>query len=251
MSAPDYSPFAQEYARARPRYPVELFAYLASLVDRRDLAWDAATGNGQAAHGLAAHFARVVATDVSAGQIGQAMPHPRIEYRVAESERSGIDDHSVDLVTVATAIHWFDRDAFFAEARRTLRPGGVLAAWSYHVGYVHPPFDRLFRRFYFDVLYPYFPAGARLVDDRYESLRLPGDTVDGPDWSIRVEWNLDQLLAFISSWSGTQKYLEARGENPVDRVADELRELWGERATVREVRWPLFTRIARLEAPRT
>ena len=43
-TTPDFTPFAATYARARPRYPAELYDWLASLVERRDLAWDAATG---------------------------------------------------------------------------------------------------------------------------------------------------------------------------------------------------------------
>ena len=69
---PDFSPLAETYARARPRYPDELYAWISSQVPRRELAWDAATGNGQAAVGLARHFARVVATDISPGQIAHA-----------------------------------------------------------------------------------------------------------------------------------------------------------------------------------
>lgn len=61
--APDFSPLARSYAAFRPAHPGELFAWLASVVLRRDLAWDTATGNGQAALGLAEHFERVVATD--------------------------------------------------------------------------------------------------------------------------------------------------------------------------------------------
>src|SRR5574341_2011719 len=109
-NSPDYSPFARQYAESRPKYPAELFSYLAALVDRHHLAWDCATGNGQAALDLVKHFERVIATDVSAEQIRHAVPHPQIEYRVARAEQSGLEDQSVDLVTVASALHWFDLD---------------------------------------------------------------------------------------------------------------------------------------------
>ena len=246
MSSPDYSPFAAQYAQSRPGYPAELFSDLAALVPGRDLAWDGATGNGQAAVAVAEHFDRVIATDASAEQIRHAHRHPRVEYRVATSERSGLDDRSADLVTVASAIHWFDLDDFYAEVWRVIRPGGVLAAWTYHVGYVEPPFDRVFRRLYRDVLYPYFAPGARLVDRRYENITLPGAAIQAGQYIVTATWTLDQMLAFIRSWSGTQRFLKERGQDPVALVAEELERVWGARDTTHEVRWPIFIRVSRL-----
>ena len=128
--APDFSSLSREYAASRPLYPQELFDWLASCVNRREVAWDAATGNGQAALGLATRFDRVIATDRSAGQLEHARPHPRIEYRIATAEESGLPAHSVDLVAAAAAIHWFNLGRFYAEVGRVIRPGGLLAAWT-------------------------------------------------------------------------------------------------------------------------
>ena len=246
MKHPDFSSISKEYAQSRPRYPAELFSYLASQVRQRSLVWDCATGNGQAALELVKHFDGVIATDVSVEQIHQATQHPRIEYYVAKSEQSGLDDRSVDMIAVASALHWFDIDAFYKEARRVIRPGGLLAAWTYHVGYVESPFDRVFGRFYFEVLYPYFAPGARLVDKRYETITLPGEALDSGNWSISAAWNLDQMLTFVASWSGTQQYIKERGENPVALIAEELEQLWGEPERIHVIRWPLYARISRL-----
>ena len=245
-TSPDYSRFAGQYARSRPTYPPELFAHLASLVDRHRLAWDCATGNGQAAVELVNYFDRVIATDVSAEQIKHATRHPNIEYRVAASEASGLDDCSVDLVTVASAMHWFDLGRFYSEARRVAVPGGVLAAWSYHVGRVEPPFDRIFDRFYREAVSSFFSPGARLVDDRYETVTLPGEPLDEVRFHVSASWNLDQLLDFIRSWSGTRRYILERGEDPVALIADKLEAVWGRREAVHLVRWPLYMKISRL-----
>jgi SAM-dependent methyltransferase len=244
--SPDYSPFAGQYAQSRPGYPPELFAYLASLVDRRRLAWDCATGNGQAALGLVKFFDRVIATDISAEQIRHAVSHPKIDYRVAGSERSGLDDRSVDLITVASAMHWFDLDRFYAEVKRVTRPGGILAAWTYHVGYVDPPFDRVLGRFYREVVSPYFASGARLVDDRYKAITLPGEPIDAMEFHMSAVWNLDQMLAFVRSWSGTQEYIKKRGEDPIALMASELDSIWGDRKRIHTLRWPLYLRISKL-----
>ena len=86
------------------------------MVDRDALAWDVATGSGQAAVELAARFDRVVATDASAAQLASAEARPNVTYLHEPAERSSLDDASADLVTVAQALHWFDHRAFFAEA---------------------------------------------------------------------------------------------------------------------------------------
>lgn len=247
-TAPDFSPFARQYAESRPKYPPELFKYLASLTDQHHLAWDCATGSGQAAVALAQHFERVIATDMSAEQVRHAAQHPRIEYRVTRSEESGIGDHSVNLVTVATAIHWFDLDSFYSEVERVVCPGGILAAWTYHGGYVDPPFDHIFKHFYWEVVSSYFAQGARLVDDRYEDILLPGQAVEAPNFKVSAEWNFDQMIAFIYSWSGTQEYKRQRGEDPVDLIRDELLQIWGGRETLHTVRWPLYIKVSRVNA---
>lgn len=246
MTSPDYSPYARQYAESRPRYPAELFAYLATLVEPRHLAWDCATGNGQAALGLAGHFERVIATDRSAEQIRHAVRHPQIEYRVAHSERSELDERSTDLVTVAAALHWFDLERFHSEVRRVLRPGGVLAAWTYHVAHAEPPFGRVLGRFYREVLSPYFAPGARLVDERYETITLPGEPIERGEFYVSATWDLPRLHAFIRSWSGTQRYLQEQGEDPIALIAEELEDLWGESQSAHTLRWPLYLRIARL-----
>jgi ubiquinone/menaquinone biosynthesis C-methylase UbiE len=245
MITPDFSSIAKQYAESRPGYPPELYDFLASLVGRRDLAWDSATGNGQAALELARRFDRVIATDLSAEQIRYAVPHARVEYRVAPSERSGLEDHSADLIAVASAIHWFDLDGFFAEARRVLRPGGVLAAWSYHAGRIEPPFGEILERFYHEVVQPYFAPGSKLVDEGYRGLTLPGAPIDTPRFWMSARWNLDQMLAFIGTWSGTREYIRVKGESPVPIVAEPLARAWGERKSVRTLRWPLAIRVSR------
>lgn len=245
VDVPDYSGVAAEYAAARPSYPPELFEWLASLANDHDTAWDTATGSGQAAFGLAAHFARVVATDVSEGQVRHARPHPRIEYRVAPAEESRLPPSSVDLVVAAAAIHWFDLDRFYAEVRRVIRPGGVLAAWTYHVAHVDPPLDRVLWPFYRDVVAPYFAPGARMVDARYEDLVLPGDALTAPSFTIAVPWTADEVLRFVRTWSGVQSYIAATGEDPVAGIADAILEVFGGADAELVVSWPLYLRAAR------
>ena len=243
--APDFSPFADRYARGRPRYPAEMFAWLASLVDRRELAWDCGTGTGQAAVGLAEHFAHVVATDRSAEQLRHAAPHPRIEYRREPAESSGLAPGSADLTTAAAAVHWLDLEAFAAEVRRVTRPGGVLAVWTYHPARVSAPFEPLLARFYWR-LKPWFAPQTDLVDAAYATLELPGAPIATPHFDVVVEWDLAELRDFLASFSGVQAYLRERGEDPVEEIAGELEDLWGGATARRRLHWPLAIRAQRL-----
>ena len=248
--APDFNPLAAGYARGRPRYPAELFAWLAGVAPRRELAWDCGTGNGQAAAGLAGHFDRVVATDVSAEQLGHAAPHPRIAYRAAPAERSGLDAGTVDLVTAAAAAHWFDLPAFGAEVLRVVRPGGVLAVFSYHVGRVAPPFQEVFHRFYWERMKPWFAPGAVLVDEGYRTLALPGTAVTAPAFEVAASWTLPDVLDFAGSWSAVRAYRQETGEDPLPALAAELTPIFGDGRPVLPFRMPLHLRVQRVGGPR-
>ena len=241
---PDFSRVSEEYAASRPLYPPELFAWLASSVRCRETAWNAATGNGQAAVGLVTHFDRVIATDLSPAQLQHAKPHPRIEYRVAPAEESGLAADSVDLVVAAAAIHWLDRDRFYREADRVLHHGGVLAAWTYHVAEAGPPLDRILWPFYKDVVGSYFAPGARMVDSHYDSLTLPGKALRSPAFRATVRWSAEEVLRFVRTWSGVQSYMEATKQDPVEQIAGAVREAFGSDDSVQEVSWPLYIRAA-------
>lgn len=246
MKTPDYSPYAKQYAKSRPGYPEELFKYLASLIDNHNVAWDCATGSGQAALSLVKYFDKVIATDVSREQIKNAVQHSRIEFRVCPSENSGISDNSVNLITAASAVHWFNLPEFYREAKRVMAAEGVIAVWTYHVGYIEPPFNDLFLRFYRDILSPYFSEGARLVDNRYADIVLPGKQIESKNLFVSVKWKLSDMFNFIESWSGTQEYRKRNGENPVSLIETDLRKLWGNPQQIHTLRWPIFIKIARM-----
>ena len=247
--ADHFSGAAAEYARFRPRYPAALFSYLASLVSRDAVAWDCATGNGQAAVALAARVPRVVATDASAEQIAHAKPHPRVEYRVAAAERSGLGAASVELITVAQALHWFDLPAFYAEAARVLRPGGVLAIWCY--GKMVLPsaaLQHVLDRFYSETVGPYWPAERRLVEEGYGGVCFPFIDLAAPPFAMEMHTSMEGLLGYLGTWSATQRCIQATGRDPVRELGREVAEHWGDPEAHRVVRWPLSFRAGRTPA---
>jgi SAM-dependent methyltransferase len=242
-----FSGHAVEYAKFRPHYPDELFEYLASIPPRHELAWDCATGNGQAAVGLARHFKSVIATDASAQQIESADPGDRISYRVAPAEASGIDSSSVDLILVAQALHWFDFDAFFTEAKRVLKGNGVLAISSYKVLEIAPEIDAIIRKFYRETTGPFWPPERELVETDYKSIKFPFAELPPIRFEMRERWSLYQLGGYLRTWSATQKFIAARGFDPVDSVVEELGRVWKNPEEVREIKWPLHLRVGFLK----
>lgn len=242
-----FSQRAALYATYRPHYPPALFQYVAGLASQRDLALDCGTGNGQAAIELAKHFARVVGTDPSQPQIDNATSRPNIEYRLARAERSGMPSRSVDLVTAAQALHWFDAPAFFAEAKRVLKPDGAIAVWGYGDPILDTsPLQRLLHAFNRVKLEPYWFAERKLLLDGYRSIDFPFVEIEPPVFELRASWTLAELLGYLRTWSSTARYVEQHSIDPVSELEPALSREWGEASSARLIRWPLYLRVGKL-----
>jgi ubiquinone/menaquinone biosynthesis C-methylase UbiE len=244
--ADHFSGVAAAYAAFRPRYPEALFEFLGHATSAHDDAWDAGTGSGQAAVGLAGHFRRVIATDASSSQIEHATPHARVSYRVGSAEASGLADASVDLVTAAQALHWFDRARFWPEVRRVLRPRGVVAVWTYVLVEIAPPLDAIVRRFYSDVVGPFWPTERRITEERYQTIEFPFAEFAAPNFVIEQRLTLDEVAGYIRTWSATRAFVKERGLDPVEGLVDELASVWGSSLQSRLARWPVAMRIGRV-----
>ena len=240
-----FSGHSGQYAQSRPNYPDEIYAYLASLAPDRSLAWDCGTGNGQAALGLATYFARVYATDASAEQISHAQPHEKVEYHAEPAEHVSLPDSSVDLVTVAVAIHWFNFEEFYSEVKRVLKPDGIIAAWTYNLTEISPEIDELIRHYYKDIVGEYWPERIRYLEQKYETIPFPFEEIVPPRFVMERNWDQLQLAGFLNSWSATQRYKAQKGHHPLELIWDRLSSAWGDENEKRLVRWPLHFRIGR------
>jgi len=241
-----FSSSASSYASFRPGYPPALFAWLASVAPDRHRVWDCATGSGQAAVHLADHFEHVAATDASAAQLAHAARRPGVQYAAMSAERCALRDDSASLVTVAQALHWFDQPAFFAEARRVLVTGGLLAVWSYGLLTLHDAaLDDIVHRFHQEAMGPYWPPERRLVDEGYRSLKLPFEHVDAPTFAMHADWTLDRLAGYLSTWSAVQRARAVTGMDPLRDVVQSLRPAWGRDEEVRRLEWPLTLHVGR------
>jgi SAM-dependent methyltransferase len=240
-----FSGHAADYAASRPTYPDELFRYLASLASSHQLAWDCATGNGQAALSLAGYFEKVLATDASSGQIAAATAHAAVEYRVATAESPGLDAASVDIVTVAQALHWFDIPGFFTTCAEVLKPSGLLAVWCYGQCTISPQLDSIVSNLYEETLGSYWPTERRLVEEQYRSIQFPLTRLtDVPQFAMRLTWTAQQLLDYLSSWSATRRYMQERGNDPIHAISTEVQSAWGD-SLEKVVTWPLTLIVCR------
>lgn len=238
-TADHFSRQAPDYAKYRPGYPEALFSWLADRAPGHELAWDVGCGNGQATVPLAAHFQRVVATDLSIAQIDQARQHPHIEYRAAPCEASGLPDASCDLVTVAQALHWFDFDKFYAEVRRVLKPGGLIAAWTYTLLRGAPAINAAIDAFYADMA-PWWPPRRCWVEQGYVGMPFPFSAIaPAPTFAIRQQWTLADLVNYIGTWSAVQHCHAETGVDPTHRLFARLHPHWGDPTTPREILWPI------------
>jgi SAM-dependent methyltransferase len=243
--ADHFSAVAARYAAYRPRYPVELVDALASLTDDTGTAWDAGCGNGQLSVALAERFRRVIATDPAQAQLDAAAPHPRVEYRRASAEDSGLPAASVDLVVAAQAAHWFDWPRFVGEAARVARPGALVALVSYGNVVIDGPAGDELARYHHDVAGPYWPPGREHVENGYRDLVMPWPPVEAPAIEMTAAWTRDELLGYVSSWSATARLVELEGPGPFEALRAALTATWPDNEP-RALRWPLTLKLARI-----
>lgn len=240
MTAADlFGDRAADYARHRPTYPEALFDHLASLAPARDVAWDCGAGSGQSARTLARRFASVVATDASLRQLEHAERAERVHWAAALAERAPLRARSLDLITVSAAIHWFDHARFYAEVRRVARAGAVLAVWSYLHTRIAPEIDPVLARYADEIVAPWWPPAFAINRDQYRSLDFPFDRLPWLECEASASMRLEDLLAYVRTWSASQAWAREKGGDPVATIRADLARLWGDPAQAREVRWPL------------
>ena len=189
--ADHFSGIALAYAAARPTYPPPLFAYLARdwrPAHRR--AWDCAAGNGQATLELAPYFDGGGGHRRERGAVGAGPRGSRRDLPRAPAEASGLPDDSVDLVTVAQALHWLDAAGILGRGAAGARRGGVVAVWCYGSSTGPAPVDGGCWRFYREVVGPYWAPERRLVETGYRTLEFPFEELAPPSFDMALEWTL-------------------------------------------------------------
>ncbi|MBA0831469.1 hypothetical protein Goarm_015935 [Gossypium armourianum] len=244
---------ADLYLDARPTYPFQWYSMLAACTLHRSLAWDVGTGNGQAAIGVAEHYEQVIGTDVSEAQLQHAIPHPKVKYlytplSISDEELlSSIGgENSVDLITVAQAVHWFDLPKFYSLVTRLLRkPGGIVAVWCYNDIAVSPTFDPVMKRFH-DTTLPYWNPNIQYVFDGYKTLPFPFESVglgsEGQPLALDIPKKLsfEGFLRMLRSWSAVVTAKNQGVDLLSENVVKELKSAWGGSNLVRSIAYKAF-----------
>lgn len=212
----DGSNAAQRYAAGRPYFHPKVLEYLRPALQGQELGADVACGTGLSSQALTDLVEQVRAFDASPAMLAQATPHSRIHFAVASAEALPLEDHTLDVLTVAQAFHWFQRDLFLAEARRSLRPTGVLFLYDcYFTGDMpHRPDFKDFVQAYFS-RYPTPPRHREPFG--LAQAQKAGFTFE--ERTFQLEWNFTQpeLVAYLMTHSNTL-VVTPSGESP-----DEIR----------------------------
>jgi hypothetical protein len=244
MSKDLFSGHAKDYAAFRPEYPQTLYDFIYQFVEQFDNAWDCGTGSGQVAKVLAKSFKNVKASDISSRQIENASTAANIEYHLSGVEQTDFASDSFDLITAGQAIHWFDREKFYTEVSRVGKQGAIMAAFGYNPVRSSPPFDEALNRFYYDVIYTYWDTERKVVEDQYQSIVFPFEEIDAPEFKISLDWSLQDLHGYITTWSAVQHFIKQNGFNPVDDFVEGIRSLWTRE--MESVYFPVFLRLGRI-----
>jgi len=241
-----FSDRPENYQHFRPDYPDALFHHLADLVPERLLAWDCATGNGQAACSLAKYFTQVIGSDINQTQLDVAIKKDNIQYYCWPAEKTTLVDHSIDLITVAQALHWFNFNDFYREVHRVLKPGGIIAAWCYPLGQIIPPVDAIIRKLYEEILGDkYWPPERRYIDNAYQTIPFPFSLLATPNFSIIKDYNFSELIGYLNTWSAVKEYQKRNLQNPLDLIMKELKNAWGDMKQTHQMVWPLYVLVGR------
>lgn len=217
---------ARAYAQGRPYFHplvIEQVKEKLALRDPLELAVDVACGTGLSSLALLAVANRVIATDSSQEMLSQAPEDERVSYRLAPAESLPLADSSVELITVSSAFHWFQRGAFLREARRVLHARGWLIIYeNFFEGRQHP--NPAFVR-WLESYYKAHPAPARdrapFTDE--DAQKAGFDVFERVTYENTWSFGLHGFVAYLLSQSNAVAAVE-RGQYSSEELTLRLTE---------------------------
>lgn len=242
---------ATQYAKFRPTYPSSLVSRVLQDVPNLNsaLVLDVGCGTGQLSVALSDRVGRVIGIDVSAEQVAAATARPNIEYRVGSAHELPVEGSQVaDAICIAQTMHWLDPKLTFAECRRLLKPGGVLAVIGYPICSLlnNEAADKALKRYHFEVLGPHWHPNRWLLDDRYTFFDL---AEHGFDHCATVEFDddremtLDEFIGYASTSSARATMIESGHPDPLDDLRASIVAAIGNATETLNVRFPFFCKL--------
>jgi ubiquinone/menaquinone biosynthesis C-methylase UbiE len=241
----NFSKQAVDYSKFRPQYPEEIIEYIISCVNNKSKALDVATGNGQVAHKLSAHFEKVFATDISQKQLDNAIQADNIIYSKESAEKTSFENQQFDLIVVAQAVHWFNFELFYKEIYRILKPKGIFAVMGYGLFSTNPNSDKILRHFYYDIVGSYWDTERKYLDENYETIPFPFKEIPACKFENQFSWTFEALIGYLQTWSSVQHYISKNNQNPIDLIYEDLKASW--QKNNHKVTFPLLLRIGKLK----
>ena len=107
-----------------------------------------------------------------------------------------------------------------------MKPGGLVAAWTYGLLTVNSDIDTIIHNFYSGVLGNYWPPERKYVDEAYKTIPFPYKRIETANLSIKREWSLEQLCGYLESWSAVQQYKKENGSSGVATIKQQLEPYW-------------------------
>jgi SAM-dependent methyltransferase len=243
----NFSTQSKAYATFRPRLPAEVYDFIFQYVHDFDLAWDVGTGNGQTAVELAKRFKQVFASDISENQLMHAVQQPNIVYKKEPAEESSLSNASLDLITIAQAIHWFHFDNFYKEVKLVAKPNAIIAAFTYSLFEVTDHnINDLIQHFYWKETPPYWDAERKLVDDEYKTIPFPFKEIEAPKFWMEYQWSVEQLVGYMNTWSAALHYQKKTGKSMIDEFLKNKIEAVAANDQLLTIRFPIHIRIGRV-----
>lgn len=233
----EYAAHAHIYSKYRPTYPIAVVEAITSYVTRLGgslgHALDVACGSGQSTFYLKDTFKLITGVDISKAQLEEAKSKcqkeniDNIQFLTGSGMELPVESESVDVVTIAQALHWLDIDKFFTECKRVLKPRGCVAVYGYgNVCLINKQCNELVSNFYSNTLQGCWHDARHHIDEEYRSIHMPFSNTQRIDTSMPYETSLDAFIGYVSTWSGYQKYCE---DHPKNTVLEDMK------ATMREI----------------
>ncbi len=223
---------SKAYQSIRPDYPEEIYKWLSGQTNN-NIALDICTGNGQVCKGISKYFNKVYGIDINSEQIKNAYQNNNIEYHIGTLESfikdKHIEENSIDVITIAQALHFLDIDNFFYKSKSILKSNGIIACWVY----VYPTCENneitnLLDFCYNNILNEYWEDFRKIANNKYKNINFPFEELHIPNEYKFIEkiWNKTQLLEFMNTWTAVSKALQITGKNPIESIMDKLNNIW-------------------------
>jgi SAM-dependent methyltransferase len=185
-------------------------------------ALDAGCGTGDSTIALSSVTEFVVGADVSHEMLRRAARQAGVAYVLAKGEELPLPDEVFQMVTVALALHWMQRDLFLKESYRVLERGGTLVMYMRFFD-LEAGNSNGFRRWYSEEFLRRFPPLPRNVQppSRAEVERHGFRNLREEHYSKAEPYRLTEFVDYLLSASNVISTIEL-GAETIDSVRDWL-----------------------------